>query len=217
MDGVHDLGGVQGFGPIAVDDDPRPFRHDWEGRMWGINEALEGEPTWTLDWWRHVRELIMPTDYLTRPYFDQWAQVYAALLIDSGVATLDELAQGKACGARRPGASPMRAEAAREASRRPESFRRDTGAKPLFGIGQKVTARVQGAPGHTRLPHYVRGRSGLVHAYRGVFVLPDAKSRGRDEAEPLYTIVFDASALWPEAIGRRDRVFVDLWESYLER
>jgi nitrile hydratase len=56
-----------------------------------------------------------------------------------------------------------------------------------------------------------------VHAYRGVFVLPDAKARGRDEAEPLYTIAFHTGDLWPEAAGRGDRVFVDLWESYLER
>lgn len=217
MDGVHDLGGVQGFGPIEIDDDPRPFKYDWEGRMWGINEAVAGDPGWTLDWWRHVRELFLPIDYLTRPYFDQWAQIYAALLIDSGIATREELVQGKTSNARRTDAPSMSAEEVRAASGRTESFRRDTGAKPLFGIGQKVTVRSQGAAGHTRLPRYARGRSGLVHVYRGIYVLPDAKALGRDEAEPLYTIAFQAGDLWPEAAGRRDRVFVDLWESYLER
>jgi nitrile hydratase len=217
MDGVHDLGGVQGFGPIGIDDDTRPFKYDWEGRMWGINEAMEGDAGWTLDWWRHVRELIMPIDYLTRPYFDQWAQVYAALLIDSGIATIGEMAEGKTRGAWRAGASPMGAEAVRKASGHTESFRRDTGAKPRFATGQKVTARAAGALGHTRLPGYVRGRTGVVHAYRGIFVLPDSKARARDEAEPLYTIAFHAGDLWPEATGRADRVFVDLWESYLER
>ena len=87
MDGVHDLGGVQGFGPLDIDRDERAFHHDWEARMWGLNEAMTGDPGWTIDWWRHVRELILPLDYLSRPYFDQWAQVYAALLIDSGFAT----------------------------------------------------------------------------------------------------------------------------------
>jgi nitrile hydratase subunit beta len=217
MDGVHDLGGVQGFGPIEIDDDPRPFKHDWEGRMWGINEAVAGGPGWTLDWWRHVRELLLPLDYLTRPYFDQWAQIYAALLIDSHVATLGEVVKGKPRGAGSAGASPMRAKEVRAAAGRTESFRRETGAKPFFGVGQKVIVRSQGTVGHTRLPRYVRGRPGLVHAYRGIYVLPDAKALGRDEAGPLYTIAFQAGDLWPEAAGRRDRVFVDLWERYLEQ
>ena len=217
MDGVHDLGGVQGFGPIVIDDDARPFHHDWEGRMWGINEAIKGDPSWTLDWWRHVRELIVPVDYLTRPYFDQWAQVYAALLIDSGIASLEEVARGKA---RSPGhgdSPPMRPTDVRAASAVTESFRRDTGARPRFANGEAVKARSTGAAGHTRLPRYVRGRVGAIHAYRGNHILPDAKSRGRDEAEPLYTVAFAAGDLWPEAGARRDRVFVDLWESYLER
>jgi nitrile hydratase beta subunit len=217
MDGVHDLGGVQGFGPIAIDGDPRPFKYDWEGRMWGINEALAGDPSWTLDWWRHVRELIMPVDYLTRPYFDQWAQIYAALMIDSGIASLAEVVEGQARD-RWPGASsPMAVEAVRAASGRSEDFRRDTDAAPHFKAGEIVRARSTGAAGHTRLPGYVCGRAGLVHAFRGVFVLPDAKAQGRDEAEPLYTVAFAAEELWPEAKGRRERVFVDLWESYLER
>jgi nitrile hydratase beta subunit len=217
MDGVHDLGGVQGFGPIEIDDDLRPFKHDWEGRMWGINEAVAGDPGWTLDWWRHVREVIVPLDYLMRPYFDQWAQIYAALLINSGLATLEEVVQGKPRNAESVGASPMSADEVRAASGHTESFRRDTGAKPIFGVGQAVIVRSQAAAGHTRLPRYVRGRPGLVHVYRGIYVLPDAKALGREEAEPLYTIAFQAGDLWPEAAGRRDRVFVDLWESYLER
>jgi nitrile hydratase beta subunit len=217
MDGVHDLGGVQGFGPIEIDDDPRPFHHAWEARMWGINEGLKGDPSWTLDWWRHVRELIQPLDYLTRPYFDQWAQVYAALLVDSGMASVQEVAQGRP---RDPGRSdivPMRPEEVRAASAGAESFRRDGGAKPNYTVGQTVTTRSVGAAGHTRLPRYTRGRSGTIHAYRGNHILPDAKARGLDIAEPLYTVAFRAADLWPEAASRRDRVFVDLWESYLER
>src|SRR5262249_53110954 len=122
MDTVHDLGGVQGFGPVSIDDGGRPFQPHWEARMWGLNEAMRGDPGWPIDWWRHVRELILPVDYLTRPYFDQWAQVYAALLIDSGLAELDELATGRA---RTPGPDlgpPMQAHDVPAAARHAASF-----------------------------------------------------------------------------------------------
>jgi hypothetical protein len=47
-------------------------------------------------------------------------------------------------------------------------------------------------------------------------VLADASARGEKRGEHLYTIGFASADLWPEAKGRDDRVFVDLWESYLE-
>jgi nitrile hydratase subunit beta len=218
MDSVHDIGGVQGFGPIATADDGRPFHHAWEARMWGINEAMTGDPGWTIDWWRHVRELIGPIDFLTRPYFDQWMQVYAALLVDSGLATVAELARGEARGPKPDLGTPMSAaKVPAAAARRDTDFHRDTGAAPAFAVGGRVTTRSLGATGHTRLPRYARGRPGIVHAYRGNHLLPDAGARGIERAEPLYTIAFRAADLWPEATGRPDRVFLDLWESYLER
>jgi nitrile hydratase beta subunit len=217
VDGVHDLGGVEGFGPIKTTDDERPFKFEWEGRMWGLNEAMVGDPGWTLDWWRHVRELIAPVDYLTRPYFDQWAQVYAALLIDSGHASLEEVANGTL---HRPASGlgrPMDAKEVRAASSRTANYTRDTDATPAFAIGDRVMTRSMIHTGHTRLPRYARDRPGIIHACRGTHVLPDASARGREHAEPLYTVSFQAGDLWPEAAGRRDRVFLDLWESYLER
>ncbi|WP_363736361.1 SH3-like domain-containing protein [Mesorhizobium sp.] len=76
---------------------------------------------------------------------------------------------------------------------------------------------LSGRSGHTRLPGYVRGRKGTIFARHGGHVFPDASARGEQKAEHLYTISFAASELWPEAMDRRDRVFVDLWEGYLER
>lgn len=217
MDGVHDLGGLQNFGPVATADDGRPFHADWEGRMWGINEALTSDPGWTIDWWRFVRELIEPTDYLTRPYLDQWFQVYAALLIDSGIATVAEVASGKA---QAPGPAlgpPMRAGDVRKALTAKTDYSRKIAAAPAFAVGDRVTASAVGNAGHTRLPRYVRGRSGVIHAHHGAHLLPDAGARGREQAEHLYGVVFRAADLWPEAQGSRDRIFLDLWESYLVR
>ena len=67
--------------------------------MWAI-ENLTAAPDWTIDWWRHVRELIEPVDYLTRRYFDQWMQTQTAALIDSGILTLEEVISGGVVSAR---------------------------------------------------------------------------------------------------------------------
>ena len=94
MDGIHDLGGKEGYGPIDVDESETPFHAPWEGRMWGISR-LARAPDWTIDWWRHVRELIDPVDYLKRPYFDSWAQTHLAAFINSGIISLEEAVSGK--------------------------------------------------------------------------------------------------------------------------
>ena len=216
MDGIHDLGGRQGFGAVAVDEPDEPFHQPWEGRMWGIARAFGGVSGWSIDWWRHGRELIDPVDYLTRPYYDQWMQNYAALLVDSGVATVDEVACGHASTAPAATKPPMTRADVAVAKAAMARFDRPIDAAPAFAAGDRVRTKALGSAGHTRLPGYARGRTGVIHACHGGHVLPDASARGEERAEPLYSVVFEAAELWPEAGGRRERVFIDLWESYLE-
>lgn len=214
---THDMGGRTGLGAVAMDADEQQFHADWEARMWGINEAMTGAPGWTLDWWRHVRELINADDYLNRPYFDQWMQVYAAMMVDDGWASVEEIARGKAARPAPKVSAPQGATDVLKASQRTTDFRLPSDQQPAFAIGDKVLTRRIGGIAHTRLPHYAMERPGTIHAYRGTHIVPDENALGREMAEPLYTVVFDAADLWPEAAGRRERVFADLWERYLER
>ncbi|HEV7254839.1 MAG TPA: nitrile hydratase subunit beta [Mesorhizobium sp.] len=215
MDGLHDLGGREGFGPVPGKEEGRPFHEEWETRAFGIMSAV-GEPEWTIDWSRYCRELIPPVDYLTRPYFDQWATVVAAQLIDAGYLTLDELKSRKSLFHASPESPPSTPEAAQAFVRTPKSYAADVSSEPAFAIGDAVRAKLSNPAGHTRLPGYVRGRSGIVVAHHGGHLLPDAGACGEQWGEHLYTVSFAASELWPEAEGRRDRVMVDLWESYVE-
>ena len=215
MDGPHDLAGKQGFGPIAVAEKEEPFHSDWEARMWGIARSVRSVGGWNIDWWRHTRELIQPVDYLTRPYFDQWMQTYAALMIDSGIATVTEVASGRLTSPG-PDVEPLAADKVWKVASQTARFDRDEGPKPSFKVGDTVRARVHGISTHTRLPGYVRGRNGTIERYCGNHVLPDANALGDERAEPLYTVMFEAGTLWPEAKGRRERVHLDLWQSYLE-
>ncbi len=217
MPRVHDMGGQLPAGRIAMDPDEKPFHAEWEARMWGLNEAMWGPDSWTLDWWRYVRELIEPADYLERPYFDQWMQTFAAMMVDSGIATVVEVVSGKSDGSRPAGAAPMQAADVETMARTTPDFRRPAATRPAFGSGDRVRARSWNESFHTRLPAYVMGKTGTVHAYRGNHLLPDAGAKGREEAQHLYTIAFASADLWPEGLGKKDRVFVDLWESYLER
>ena len=216
MDGIHDLGGKQGFGPIDVGENEEPFHAAWEARLLGIVRAMTRVAPWSIDWFRYVRELIEPVDYLTRPYYDQWLQTYAAMMVNSGVATVDELASGQSAGPIPDLAPPVPPSAVAAATRNMARFDRESAAVPRYVPGDPVRTHVHGAAGHTRLPQYARGCRGTVTASHGAHVLPDASALGEERAEPLYTVAFAAADLWPEAAGSRDRVYLDLWESYLE-
>ena len=170
MDGVHDPGGKECFGPVRwqADESGKPFHEDWKARAWGILLSSGGHPSWTLDWWRYVRERIEPSGYLTRNYFDQWIQSLAAALIDDAIANIDELVSGRARFEPRtevrPGANPASAYA-RLAD--PKPYKADTEAGPAFAIGDEVRAKAIDHPHHTRLPAYARGRICTVEELQG--------------------------------------------------
>lgn len=216
MDGPHDLGGRQGFGAVDVDEKEEAFHAPWEARIYGLVNAMTRQPDWSIDWFRHCRELIAPVDYLTRPYYDQWMQTYAAMLIASGAATVEEVATGKAVGPASGQPPPMTPRDVETVKKMALNTEQEIDSSPAFAPGDAVTAKKLGSPTHTRLPGYIRGHSGIVEAYRGAHVLPDANALCEERAEPLYTVGFEASELWPEAKGRQEKIFVDMWESYLE-
>lgn len=218
MDGIHDLGGRQGFGPVDVHEPEVPFHEAWEGRMLGIVRSFTRPPgVWGIDRFRHVRELIGPADYLSRGYYDQWLQTYAAMLIDAGAATVREVASGRSEKPVPGLPPPQRADEVVSAKRFVLRYDRESNAAPVFSVGDRVRTRSMGSVGHTRLPQYARGRVGTIAAFRGIHPLPDLNMQDDGPAEPLYTAWFAAADLWPEAAGSKDRVYVDVWESYLER
>ena len=102
---------------------------------------------------------------------------------------------------------------------RAHAFRFDAeiDSPPAFSVGQRVTTAQHGHTGHTRLPQYARGRVGTIHAYNGAHVFPDLSAEGSEIHQHCYNVMFEAAELWPEAAGRKDRVHLDLWQSYLEK
>jgi len=227
VDGIHDLGGREGFGPIGwqADEHAPAFHEPWQARTWAICMFMfakwrSDNDGWTLDWWRHVIERIDPADYLTMNYFDKWAQSCMAVLIDDGTAELRDFVGDAgdlpAANAFRPGKrAPVAQGSAAEVGNVHDSVD-ETATKPAFQVGDAVRGKLSLRAMHTRLPAYARGRCGVVSASHGMQVFPDASAKGEIRREPLYTVAFSASLLWPEVSHVKDRVYVDLWESYLE-
>lgn len=216
MNGVHDMGGMHGLGPVIPEPEGSPFHGDWEARVHAMTVA---SPTRTnIDAGRHQRELIPGPDYLRMTYYEKWFAGLTTLLLKGAYVTPAELEAGQADPAL-PRATPfLLAEAVTLGLTRPGSYLRDVADPPRFQPGDRVRALNLNPTGHTRLPRYVRGRVGVVELHHGAHVLPDSHAHGKGEdPRHLYNVRFDARELWgPDALAN-DSVRLDLWEPYLER
>jgi nitrile hydratase beta subunit len=213
MDGIHDLGGKQGYGPVPVRDGDAPFRYDWEWRMWALARAGIAHGI-TIDWFRHGLERMVPKDYLGYRYFAKWCANYMMLMIDHGTITLDDIRAGHVDKPDEP-AAPMSLENVLHANRNGNiSFEVAVESKPRFAVGDSVTTKRLMAANHTRLPGYARDARGTVIAYHGAHALPDKGVANVHEGDHLYTVSFDAHELWGAEANPKDTVMLELWECY---
>ena len=96
MNGVHDLGGMQGFGPIAPEANEPVFHHEWERRVFGVMIASFGGGHYNVDQFRHAIERMGASHYLTTSYYEHWLASLETLLTENGTITRDELAARQA-------------------------------------------------------------------------------------------------------------------------
>lgn len=223
MNGIHDMGGMHGMGPIEPDSSERPFHEPWEGRVWGLLRAMGPFRTAGRQRnFRYVHEILPPVEYLRMRYYERFFKVLVDRLLESGFITPAELESGRPDPGS-PRATPQLspAQVAEQAERRGGSYRRDdVSIRAGFRAGQRVRARNLHPVGHTRLPRYTRGRQGTILRDHGVFDLQDTDSEGYslgENPQHVYTVRFTARELWGPEASARDAVYVDLWEDYLER
>jgi len=223
MDGVHDLGGMQGFGPVEREENEPVFHARWEPAVLAMVRTSLGRGCCNLDEFRHAIERMEPAEYLSVTYYEKWLDGLTRVLIEKGVVNAEDVASRVAFFREWPDAPVTAATHAPLAERVPfdpafvQGVIRETGQAPRFKPGDPVITRTIHPRGHTRLPRYARGRCGLVHRFHGVQVYPDAHAHGRGEsAQPLYSVRFAAGELWGDAAEPNQWVHLDLWESYLE-
>ena len=96
MNGVHDMGGQQGMGPVQYERDEPVFHASWEGRIYALNRAMRAWRKWSLDTDRHAIELLAPVDYLRMSYYERWLSRLETQVVKYGFVTKEELASGQA-------------------------------------------------------------------------------------------------------------------------
>jgi len=217
MNGVHDMGGMHGFGPVIEEKNEPPFHERWEGRSFAMNRAMGVIGVWNLDMSRYAQETLPPTVYLGSAYYDRWARGLERLLLQTGLVTKEEMAAGRSLNPPKQLARKLKPEDADKLTAR-SSYARPAPAPAQFVVGERVRAKTINPPTHTRLPRYARGHVGTVEAIRGCHVFPDSTTTGKGE-DPhwLYTVVFEGRELWGPDSDPTIKVSVEAWEPYLER
>lgn len=203
MDGIHDMGGRQGFGRVRYARKATAFHEDWEVRVNQLYALAVRHGVFNMDEYRHAIERMDPRHYLTASYYERSLTSLATLLVEKGVVTREELER------RAGGAFPLATASA--------PGRTNVATRERFAPGDRVRVRLDFVPGHIRMPAYIRGKAGVVVGESPAYPFPDAHAHSVDsQDEPTYDVRFASEDLWP---GSADPalVHVGVFQSYLER
>jgi nitrile hydratase subunit beta len=218
MNGVHDMGGMDGFGKVEPEPNEPTFHEKWEGRVLAMVRAMGAAGAFNIDTSRSYREALPPHVYLASSYYRKWLLGLEDNLVAKGFVTTSELAAGHA---KEP------AKSLRNGKLRPEDverimvrgkFERAAPAPAKFKPGDRVRTKNIHPATHTRLPRYTRGHVGVVERILGCQVFPDSAAMELGEnPQWLYTVVFDGAELWGPDADPTVKISIDAFEPYLER
>ncbi len=221
MNGVHDMGGMHGFGPIEVEDNEPLFHEPWEGRVRAMRATLPG--VHSPYGGRFFIESIRPDLYLKSGYYERWLLSFEDALLKKGLLTAEELDEKTRFYRENPDAEVPRGEdtevASLGATLYPRRARREhdgSGIVPRFGIGDSVKVGNININGHTRLPRYVRGRVGTVAKLYSSQNIQDHVPESEKGPQPVYSVEFEGRELWGDTAESNHVLYIDMWESYLE-
>ena len=201
MDGLHDLGGKQGFGRVRHTPQVPCFHEPWERRVNALYSLAVKQGIFNMDEYRHAIERMDPRHYMGASYYERTLTSLATLCVEKGVLSLADLER------RAQGAFPLALPATVGRSNATERQR--------FAVGDEVRVKADGVAGHVRMPAYIRGKRGVVVGVSPAYPFPDAHAHGvQAEDEPTYDVRFSSQELWPDASDRA-WVHVGVFQSYL--
>jgi nitrile hydratase beta subunit len=206
VDGVHDLGGLDGFGPVEHADAEPIFADHWERRVFRLMVGAVGRLGGNGGMFRHSIERMDPAHYLSSSYYEHWLTGVTTLAVEAGAATVDELER------RAGGHFPLS-----RADRGILPADLDSHDTPRYAVGDDVRVREWHPPGHTRAPRYVQGKRGTVVRVDGVANVADIEAHGGGfVTDPVYSVRFTSFELWGDGGRDGEVVHVDLFERYLQ-
>ena len=216
MNGVHDMGGMHGMGPVEIEPDEPVFHADWERRVFALRLGCAFHRRWNIDMNRYAIEEMPPAEYLAASYYERVLFGFEKLLVAQGLVSAAELASGRPLG-EADVAGVLSPAGIDTLLRTRIRARRDEHVPPKFKPGDGVVARNIHPTGHTRLPRYARGKRGVIDRDHGVFVFPDSSAMTRDpKPQHLYSVRFAARELWGADAAARDSIYVALWDDHLD-
>ena len=215
MNGVHDMGGYQCYGKLDPND-KLAFHHDWEKQVLAMTLAMGATGTWNLDQSRAARETLPAPFYLSAGYFRIWLAALESLLLKHGLVTSDELSGAVSASQNVKLKRILKAGDVASALAKGNPVDRQSSADARFEVGTKVRVSNLHRPTHTRMPAYIRQRTGYIVRIHGCHIFPDSHAIGEGEnPQWLYNVRFDNRELWG-LDAHAGNVHVDCWEPYLE-
>ena len=216
MDGVHDMGGMDGFGKVEPEPNEPVFHAAWEGRVLAMQRAMGYAGAWHIDMARFAQERLPPPVYLTVSYYQRWALAMETNVVERGYVGADELAAGHALHPGKPLNRKLTTDVVKQGMTR-GSFYRQARASARFKAGDRVRTKNIHPATHTRLPRYARDKVGVVQLVHGCQAFPDAVAIDKgDDPQWLYTVVFEGTELWGPDAEAGLTVSIDAFEPYLE-
>lgn len=220
MNSIHDLGGMHGMGPLPFEENEPVFHEDWERTAFGVNILLLITGLYTADESRHAMEKIPALHWLASPYYLHWLDGVEMMLKEKGIASDQELRNGKAAVQLPAAFADLEAIAVDQIAAICGTNHPVTGSVddvPCFAVGDRVRAVNINPRTHTRLPRYIRGHIGVIDSYGGPLLYADDRAHGTiDSARHSYSVRFEGRELWGPDAGPKDAVYIDLYEPYLE-
>lgn len=224
MNGIHDMGGMHGFGSVEVERDEPVFHSRWEARVLGMTQSLDSSGIYNLDEFRHEIELMGAPAYITATYYGRWLFALESLLARKGILRRAEV-EARIAERHRDAAHytsprfaarnwPLPASAQDDCG----PSRREVAVVPRFAVGDPVRALNLHPAGHTRLTAYARGKQGVIRLVNPhAWVLPDTRAHhAGDNPQPVYAVAFSAAELWGPQAEANVWVNIDMCEDYLE-
>jgi nitrile hydratase beta subunit len=220
MDGVHDMGGMHGFGAVVESGGELAYHEPWEPRVFAIQMLVGLEGLGAGPGGRPVREEMDQARYLAASYYERWLYSAEQRLLRKGTimpgeveGVIERLQAGESLPEHHDAAMAERIMADLHAV-----YPMDVPAGEVrFARGQSVRVKRMHPAGHTRCPRYVRGAIGLIECVRGADRLPDRAVYGEQVTpEPVYSVAFRSQDLWGSSEETPWTILLDLWDSYLD-
>lgn len=224
MNGIHDMGGLHGFGLVVREKDEPVFHSYWESRVFCMTQVLDTKGIWNLDEHRHEIELMNAADYITAGYYGRWLFAMERLLARKDILRADEV-QRRVNELHQGAVQLSPADEGERAWPLPDerkvrwgAWRREQIVQPRFSVGDRVRVRNIHPEGHTRVTAYARGKVGVIDRVNAeAWVFPDTRAHYRGEnTQAVYGVRIAATELWGPQAEDNTSVYIDLSEDHLE-